>query len=51
MPKICGDCGNGVMEGEEACDDGNSDNFDGCAGDCGSTEVGFACESKPEIPV
>ena len=28
-------CGNGVVEGAEDCDDGNSiDNQDGCSGDC-----------------
>ena len=27
-------CGNGVREGEEACDDGNRDPFDGCTAAC-----------------
>ncbi len=27
-------CGNGVVEGNEACDDGNQQNFDNCANDC-----------------
>ena len=29
-----GDCGNGVIEGKEACDDGNDDPSDGCLADC-----------------
>ncbi|HEY3359530.1 MAG TPA: DUF4215 domain-containing protein, partial [Polyangia bacterium] len=29
-----GTCGNGVVEGLEACDDGNRDNFDGCSSTC-----------------
>ncbi len=31
---IAGDCGNGSIEGAEACDDGNSDNNDGCSTTC-----------------
>src|SRR5262245_35304336 len=27
-------CGNGVVEGTEACDDGNVLDFDGCSHDC-----------------
>jgi cysteine-rich repeat protein len=29
-----GCCGNGVVEGTEACDDGNLNDFDGCSHDC-----------------
>ena len=32
-------CGNGVMEIDEACDDGNKVGGDGCSADCKSTEV------------
>ncbi|HEX5038470.1 MAG TPA: hypothetical protein VFX30_15050 [bacterium] len=40
-------CGNGVVEGFEACDDGNQNNFDLCTDDCrlhnfGQTPVGPA---------
>ncbi len=28
------DCGNGVLDGEELCDDGNRDNTDGCLNSC-----------------
>lgn len=27
-------CGDGIAEGDEQCDDGNSDNFDGCSSSC-----------------
>jgi len=27
-------CGNGIPEGDEACDDGNADDSDGCKSDC-----------------
>src|SRR5260221_9028378 len=27
-------CGNGIVEGDEACDDGNTVSGDGCRGDC-----------------
>ena len=29
-----GCCGNGIVEGTEACDDGNLSDFDGCSHDC-----------------
>ena len=32
-------CGDGVIEGDEVCDDGNLVSGDGCSGDCKSTEV------------
>ncbi len=31
-------CGNGVIEGDEVCDDGNNNSDDGCAADCRSDE-------------
>jgi cysteine-rich repeat protein len=31
---MCLDCGNGERETGEECDDGNSDNGDGCSDDC-----------------
>lgn len=33
-----GGCGNGLLEPEELCDDGNRDSGDGCSADCLSTE-------------
>ena len=32
-------CGNGIVEGREVCDDGNTASLDGCAADCLSTET------------
>src|SRR5262249_21268440 len=32
-------CGNGVLEPDEVCDDGNRRSGDGCAADCRSNEV------------
>jgi cysteine-rich repeat protein len=48
-----GSCGNGAVESGEACDDGNTNNCDGCRGDCsrvdddcgdGIVECGEACD-------
>ncbi len=36
-----GDCGNGVIEGKEACDDGNDDPSDGCLADCSYPFLSF----------
>jgi len=36
---IVTDCGNGTVEGEELCDDGNILPGDGCSSDCKSVEV------------
>lgn len=33
-------CGNATPETGEACDDGNTDDCDGCRGDCSATETG-----------
>jgi cysteine-rich repeat protein len=41
-------CGNGAVEGTEACDDGNTDAGDGCAADC-VVEMGFSCMGNPSI--
>jgi len=53
-PAVCGD---GVVEGDEACDDGNQDNTDGCLNGCvlascgdGFVQVGVeACEDGNAI--
>jgi cysteine-rich repeat protein/predicted outer membrane repeat protein len=36
-------CGNGSIENDEACDDGNIVGGDGCSEDCESIESGFVC--------
>lgn len=39
-------CGNGVFETGERCDDGNSTDGDGCTSAC-QTEAGYACTGEP----
>jgi cysteine-rich repeat protein len=44
-------CGNGILDEAEACDDGNQNSDaggDGCAADCKSVEVGWACPTPGE---
>ena len=36
-------CGNGVIESDEVCDDGNISSQDGCSADCSATEDGYVC--------
>src|SRR3954467_12713068 len=36
-------CGNGTLEKDEACDDGNKNSGDGCSANCLATEKGFSC--------
>jgi fibro-slime domain-containing protein len=36
-------CGDGVLDKNEACDDGNTLDGDGCAGNCLSVETGWSC--------
>jgi cysteine-rich repeat protein len=38
-------CGNGVVEGTEACDDNNAEGNDGCERDC-SVTVGWTCSGN-----
>ena len=42
-------CGNGVLEAGEACDDSNNTDSDGCAGDCSSVDPGFGCPIEGEL--
>lgn len=39
-------CGNGTIEGAEACDDGNADAGDGCSDTC-TIEAGWSCTGEP----
>lgn len=42
-------CGDGLVEGRETCDDGNTDPGDGCNGKC-ELEPGYQCDtSEPNI--
>ncbi len=44
-------CGNGELEPGELCDDGNTDDDDGCAGDCASQDPDFDCSIPGEACV
>ncbi|OGJ82556.1 hypothetical protein A3J91_02395 [Candidatus Peribacteria bacterium RIFOXYC2_FULL_58_10] len=41
-------CGNGAIEGSEACDDGDTDAGDGCSATC-TVESGYACIGEPSV--
>jgi fibro-slime domain-containing protein len=38
-------CGDKVVSGGEACDDGNTKDSDGCSADCSKIESGYTCPS------
>ena len=44
--QICYECGNGILEAGETCDDSNIDNLDGCSAEC-QIEPGFICSMTP----
>lgn len=41
-------CGNGVIAGGEACDDGDVDSGDGCSSTC-TIEAGYVCNGAPSV--
>jgi cysteine-rich repeat protein len=41
-------CGNGVLETNEQCDDGNTSSGDGCANGC-AQETGWFCSGEPSV--
>jgi cysteine-rich repeat protein len=41
-------CGDGALQGTEACDDGNATNGDGCSGVC-TVETAFNCTGEPSV--
>lgn len=41
-------CGDGAIEGNEACDDSDTDSGDGCSATC-SIENGFVCTGEPSV--
>eukprot|EP01022_Parablepharisma_sp_SALTPOND_P013163 TRINITY_DN173_c2_g1_i5.p1 TRINITY_DN173_c2_g1~~TRINITY_DN173_c2_g1_i5.p1 ORF type:complete len:100 (-),score=2.11 TRINITY_DN173_c2_g1_i5:27-326(-) len=42
-------CGNGVREGSEQCDDGNTNSGDGCDSSC-NVESGYICSGeRPDV--
>ena len=36
-------CGNNQIDDNEACDDGNTNDGDGCSADCMTIEAGYSC--------
>jgi cysteine-rich repeat protein len=43
-------CGNGVAEGGEECDDGNTTSFDGCSASCALETKAALCAGVPSVP-
>ncbi len=43
-----GECGDGVVQSGEACDDGNSSSRDGCTDACEIAD-GFVCDGEPSV--
>jgi fibro-slime domain-containing protein len=41
-------CGNGALTRDEACDDGNTGEGDGCSADCRAIETGYSCQPPGE---
>jgi cysteine-rich repeat protein len=45
----CGaECGDGVVQGDESCDDGNGSDLDGCSSEC-QVEGGWTCTGEPSV--
>ena len=40
-------CGDGKLEGDESCDDGNTESFDGCSAECEPEEQGNPTTTEP----
>lgn len=43
------ECGDGVIEGREVCDDSNTGSNDGCSADCRSIEYDYYCTESPVL--
>lgn len=39
-------CGDGILNDNEACDDGNTKDGDGCSADCSVIEEGYICQTE-----
>jgi cysteine-rich repeat protein len=42
-------CGDGEVDGAEACDDGNEEGGDGCSADCSAIDWEAVCEALPTL--
>ena len=41
-------CGDGILDDDEVCDDGGKENDDGCFGNCRGIEIGYICPKPAE---
>ncbi len=48
VTETAGVCGDGVLFGNETCDDGNTISGDGCSSAC-VTEPGYLCQGQPSV--
>ena len=46
---VCFVCGNGLIEGNEQCDDGNTASGDGCSYSACQVENGWTCSGQPSV--
>ncbi|MCK6549830.1 DUF4215 domain-containing protein [Myxococcota bacterium] len=42
-------CGDGIIAGNEVCDDGNTSGSDGCSANCRAIEYDYYCATAPEL--
>jgi cysteine-rich repeat protein len=47
----CSECGNSRIEGSETCDDGNTNNGDGCSNDCQLETCIAQTPGYPDVPI
>ncbi len=47
-PPASDDCGDGLLDGSEECDDGGNQGGDGCSAFC-QIELGFGCTGEPSV--
>ncbi len=47
-PQVCGDS---LIVGGEVCDDGNTQNGDGCSADCLAIEYAYYCNNAEDLPL
>jgi cysteine-rich repeat protein len=48
-PSLCFPiCGDGLINGDEECDDNNTNNWDGCTSNC-KFQVGYNCSEEPSL--
>jgi cysteine-rich repeat protein len=50
VPEAAPACGDGVLQGEEVCDDGDTSGGDGCSSIC-TIESGWICDDEPSVCV